>query len=157
MNPCKGSAIDSTPIESIGLRRGGSSADAADFENRPRAVEIMADSHARIPDGTYLVPVGATVELTAASRDPDADELSYEWAASGGQVGSPSGMLTTWTATEPGVHPIAVRVTDSSGAATTASLEIEVAQVVPALPLAGLLVLAALLYHHGRRSLRSRR
>ena len=151
-NPCKGSAFDSTPLGPIGPRQGAPGADpAADFGNQPPAVEIVVDSHPRRPDGTYLVPVGATVELTAAARDADAGELSYEWAATSGRLGTPSGMLTTWTPTEPGVHPIAVRVTDGAGAGSTASIEIEVAQAVPALPLAGLIVLAVLLWRRGRR------
>lgn len=54
-------------------------------------------------------------EIRVVAHDPNGDELSYEWQASGGDIYG-QGQVAIWTAPEsPDTYTIAVRVTDGRG------------------------------------------
>ena len=54
-------------------------------------------------------------EIRVVAHDPNGDELSYEWQASGGDI-SVQGQVAIWTAPDsPDTYTIAVRVTDGRG------------------------------------------
>ena len=106
------------------------------------------------PDGSYMVALGAPVQLMAmpARGDADGGESSYEWTATSGEIEDPTSMLATWTPAEPGEHEISVIVRGPAGPEATTSVVIEAANPVPALPLAWLFVLAVLLIRRGSRA-----
>ena len=64
-------------------------------------------------------------EIKCVASDPDGDELSYTWSASGDISGE--GAAVTWTApAAPGFYTITVIVTDGRGGEATAPLTINV-------------------------------
>jgi hypothetical protein len=78
---------------------------------------------------TYVLPEGSTT-VQATAHDPDAnDTLTFAWSASpsGGVFLAPSAAETDWTAPSmEGDQTLVVRVTDSRGAATSASVVVHV-------------------------------
>jgi hypothetical protein len=68
--------------------------------------------------GQGVIPLGS-LQVTCIASDPDGDELSYDWSASGGEV-SGDGDTVTWTApASEGSYSVAVTVTDGHGGQVT--------------------------------------
>ena len=83
-----------------------------------------------IADADWVSP-SSSRQVKCDAEDPDGDELSYEWTASGGDV-SGSGAVVNWTAPGAvGMYDIQVVVTDSYGAEDTLSLTVSVAPYSP--------------------------
>ena len=73
----------------------------------------------------------SSCRIECSAEDPDGDDLSYEWSASGGDI-SGAGPVVTWTAPEAvGLHDIVVVVTDGYGEKDTRSLTVSVAPKSP--------------------------
>jgi hypothetical protein len=69
----------------------------------------------------WSAPLGS-LQVTCNASDPDGDELSYEWSASGGSI-TGTGAAVNWIAPkEVGMFDITVVVTDSQGANATGSI-----------------------------------
>jgi hypothetical protein len=67
-----------------------------------------------------------SIELVCTASDPDGDELSYIWSASGGQI-SAGGTVATWTApASEGSHNVTVKVIDGLGGEAIESVSITV-------------------------------
>ena len=72
-----------------------------------------------------------SVQVTCDASDPDGDELSYNWSASGGRIDG-EGATITWIAPDSaGPYNVTVVVSDGHGGSATASLSIS---VVPSQP-----------------------
>jgi len=85
----------------------------------PVISSLTADKEVVNPSGSCLV--------SCVASDPDGDELSYTWSASGGNV-SGEGAVVTWIAPEEaGAYTITVKVTDSRRGKATAQLTLDVA------------------------------
>jgi hypothetical protein len=81
-------------------------------------------------DADWIVPSG-TLSVTCSATDPNGDELSYEWSATGGEI-SGTGAEVTWTAPEQaGTYYLTVVVTDTYGGSATRVLPIGVATGQP--------------------------
>jgi hypothetical protein len=73
----------------------------------------------------------SSLNVTCAASDPDGDELSYEWSATGGHIAG-TGPEATWTAPqEVGIYYITVVVTDGHDRSDTRTLPISVAPEEP--------------------------
>jgi hypothetical protein len=73
-----------------------------------------------------VAPLG-NCTVTCEASDPDKDNLSYKWSATGGNI-TGEGHIITWTAPEGvGNYNITVVVTDEMGGKTTSLLVIKVA------------------------------
>jgi hypothetical protein len=76
-------------------------------------------------DTGWIVPLGS-LRVTCNASDPDGDELSYSWSASGGEING-EGAMATWTAPDSvGSYTVAVTVTDGHGADVTKQVIITV-------------------------------
>ena len=72
-------------------------------------------------DAVWTLRSGS-LNVTCDATDPDGDELSYEWTATGGNI-SGTGPDVTWTApNEVGTYNITVVVTDGHGRSDTGKL-----------------------------------
>jgi hypothetical protein len=72
------------------------------------------------------VKKGMTSNIECIASDPDGDELSYTWSASGGSI-SREGSVVTWVAPNAfGTYTIIVTVTDGRGGQATKSIDIVV-------------------------------
>lgn len=72
------------------------------------------------------VDVSRSSEIECVASDPDEDELTYQWTATGGSI-SGQGSIVTWTAPHtPGAYAITVKVTDGRGGEATMQLTIDV-------------------------------
>jgi hypothetical protein len=72
--------------------------------------------------------LGATesCEIRVLACDPDGDELSYEWQASGGDI-SGQGQVAIWTAPySPDTYDVTVRVSDGRGGEAEMQLSLDV-------------------------------
>lgn len=77
-------------------------------------------------DGQWVLP-SDTLHVTCTASDPDGDELSYEWSATGGDI-SGTGEVATWTAPQTiGTYNITVVVADGYGGSDTRTIPIIVA------------------------------
>ena len=87
--------------------------------NHPPLISKLTTSAGRVsPSGSC--------EVKCVASDPDGDELSYTWSASGDISGE--GSTVTWTVpAAPGDYTIAVKVTDGRGGEATTQLTIDVA------------------------------
>jgi hypothetical protein len=86
--------------------------------NPPTVASLTANADWTTPSGS--------VQVTCSASDPDGDELSYEWSASGGDI-SGTGAVVSWTAPqEIGTYSIIVVVTDGYGSSATHSLPVSV-------------------------------
>jgi len=84
----------------------------------PAIVTLSADADWTTPSGD--------LQVTCAASDPDGDELSYAWSASGGDI-SGSSMTATWSAPqEIGTYDITVVVTDGYGGEDTETIFVSV-------------------------------
>jgi hypothetical protein len=78
-----------------------------------------------IADAAWATPLGS-LQVTCIASDPDGDELSYEWSASGGGI-SGTGAVVTWTAPlDSGVYHVIVVVTDGYGGSDTRTVPVSV-------------------------------
>lgn len=76
--------------------------------NRPPSIARL------IADAAWALPSGS-LPVTCDASDPDGDELSYEWTASGGDI-SGTGAAVNWTAPQAiGTYNITVVVRDGRG------------------------------------------
>ena len=83
--------------------------------NRPPTITGLA------AESEWTAPLGS-LQVTCTASDPDGDELSYEWSASGGSV-SGTGAVVDWIAPEEvGAYDITVVVTDGQGEENTGSI-----------------------------------
>ena len=72
------------------------------------------------------VDVSSSINIECLASDPDGDEISYQWSATGGTI-SGVGPSITWTAPgSPGIHTVAVVVGDGRGGEIAASIDLEV-------------------------------
>jgi len=75
------------------------------------------------PEAEWVAPSGS-IQLTCTASDPDGDEMSYEWIATGGDI-SDTGAAAIWTAPEEvGMYDITVVVDDGRGGRDTGFLTI---------------------------------
>ena len=89
-------------------------------ENQPPEVTAIS----AVPD--TILPGESTV-LWCDAADPEGQAISFEWMAPSGEL-SGIGDEVDWTApARPGMHRVAVLVTDELGATSAATVEIEVA------------------------------
>ena len=83
-----------------------------------------------IADADWILPLG-NLQVTCNATDPDGDELSYEWATTGGDI-TGTGAVVSWTAPEAlGIYDITVVVTDGWGSSDTRMLSTSVATEQP--------------------------
>ena len=76
-------------------------------------------------DAGWTLPAGS-LQITCEAEDPDGDELSYQWTATGGSI-SGTGATVTWTAPEEvGKYYITVVVSDDHGGSDTETLRVGV-------------------------------
>jgi len=78
---------------------------------RPAITSLEAEAE-------WTVPLGS-LQVTCNASDPEGDELSYSWSASGGEING-AGALVTWTAPDSvGSYNVIVTVTDGRGGEET--------------------------------------
>jgi hypothetical protein len=83
-----------------------------------------------VADADWTTPSGS-IQVTCTAPDPDGDELSYEWAADGGDI-SGTGAVVNWTAPEAvGVYQVTVVVTDAFGQEDTTLISLSVSLDTP--------------------------
>jgi hypothetical protein len=83
-----------------------------------------------VADAEWILLSG-TLQVTCTASDPDGDELSYEWTATGGNISS-MGAVVNWTAPEEvGMYDVTVVVKDGHGSSDTDMLTISVATGQP--------------------------
>jgi hypothetical protein len=71
-----------------------------------------------VADAAWTMPSGS-LQVTCNASDPDGDELSYEWTATGGNI-TGTGAVVNWTApAEVGIYDITVVVSDGHGEEAT--------------------------------------
>ena len=79
------------------------------------------------PSEGWVSPSGSC-QVKCIASDPDGDELSYTWSASGDISGE--GYIVTWIAPDaPGAYTITVEVTDGRGGEATTQLTIHVVAI----------------------------
>jgi hypothetical protein len=84
----------------------------------PAITSLEAEPQIVLPSGSC--------QVVCTASDPDGDELSYEWSASGGEING-AGATVTWTAPDPHVfYNVAVMVTDGRGGEVMKQVTIEV-------------------------------
>jgi len=107
--------------------RGGEVTDYVTIEVRankpPTITSLVADADWTLPSGS--------IQVTCTASDPDDDELSYEWSATGGDI-SGTGAAVNWTA-PPGVgaYNVTVVVKDGYGGEATRVKTLSVALGTP--------------------------
>jgi len=93
-------------------------------DNHPPAINGLK------ADADWVNPLDSC-QIKCVAEDPDGDELSYEWSASGGDI-SGTGGTVKWNAPDKvGLWDITVIVTDSYGGEEKRSLTVSVAQNPP--------------------------
>ncbi len=91
--------------------------------NAPAIKSLVASSAWAMPSGS--------LNVTCDASDPDGDELSYEWTASGGNI-SGTGKAVTWFAPqEVGIYNVTVVVRDGHGREDTRFISLSVATGAP--------------------------
>jgi len=87
-------------------------------QNNPPSIKAMI--------AQSKISVSSTGEIVCEAEDPDGDELTYLWSASGGTIEG-QGPVVNWIAPEaPGEYTIAVSVNDDQGGIATQSVIITV-------------------------------
>ncbi len=110
-------------IDGLGSEATDSVAITVRMNGAPTIVSLAADEDWTTPS--------ANLQVTCSASDPDGDELSYDWSASGGDIAG-TGASVAWDAPEEtGVYVVTVVVTDGYGTSTTGSLSISVATGQP--------------------------
>jgi hypothetical protein len=88
--------------------------------NQPPVIDSLTSEFEQVRKA-----MASAIECTAS--DPDDDELSYTWSASGGNI-SGEGPAVTWVAPNTyGTYTITVTVTDGGGGQATEKIDIAVA------------------------------
>jgi len=83
-----------------------------------------------VADADWITP-STSLQVTCTASDPDGDELSYEWSASGGSIIG-TGAVVNWIAPrEVGIYDITVLVTDSQGEEDTGLIYLSVSNDPP--------------------------
>jgi len=83
-----------------------------------------------VADATWTLPSG-NIQVTCNASDPNGDELSYEWSATGGDI-SGTGAAVNWTAPEEvNIYYVTVVVKDGHGSSDTRTLCVSVATEQP--------------------------
>ena len=81
-------------------------------------------------EAEWTIPLG-TLQVTCTASDPDGDELSYEWTATGGDI-SGTGAVVNWTAPEEvGMYDITVVVNDGHDGEDARSVTLSVTLGTP--------------------------
>ncbi|OGN95429.1 MAG: hypothetical protein A2Z77_06875 [Chloroflexi bacterium RBG_13_51_36] len=81
-------------------------------------------------DADWTLPSGS-IQVACDASDPDKDELSYEWAADGGDV-SGTGTVVSWIAPqEVGVYNVTVTINDGYGLEATRFVSLSTAMSDP--------------------------
>jgi len=76
-------------------------------------------------EAEWTVPLGS-LQVTCNASDPEGDELSYSWSATGGEING-EGALVTWIAPDSvGSYNVIVTVTDGRGGEETKQVTITV-------------------------------
>ena len=111
-----------------------------------------------ITAASTTVAPGGTVALKATATDSDGTIVGYQWTAPRGTFSTTTAAETVWTAPDlPGTVDVRVTVRDNGGRRASATVTITVdPESVPALPAAGLALLAFLLAVRGTRHVRTR-
>jgi len=91
--------------------------------NRPPTVRAACDP--------CTVEVGKVSTVSADAQDPDGDPLTYRWTTNTGSLTSPTNRQTPWTAPMV-VGPVPVTVTVNDGRGGTASANVTIQVVQPA-------------------------
>ena len=92
--------------------------------NNPPVIDSLVAS------ADWVLPLGS-LDVTCDALDPDDDELSYEWSATGGSI-TGTGCEMVWTAPEEvGTYAITVMVRDIYGGSDTKTLATVVALEEP--------------------------
>jgi outer membrane protein OmpA-like peptidoglycan-associated protein len=87
--------------------------------NRPPVVEARCEP--------CVIEVGKAVTVTADAKDPDGDNLTYQWTAPTGKFQNPADRQTTWTAPQQeGTVPATVTVNDGRGGTASDQVMIQV-------------------------------
>ena len=96
--------------------------------NSPTITSLLTDA-----DTKQFTPSGSC-RIECHAKDPDGDELTFTWTASGGDIPD-TGSIVNWTAPElVGTYNIAVVVTDGRGGEDTSSLNVTTAPPTPPQP-----------------------
>ena len=74
-----------------------------------------------VADADWIAPL-SNVQVTCNAVDPDGDELTYEWSATGGDISGTSPAVNWAAPEETNNYDITVVVTDSQGANATRSI-----------------------------------
>jgi cysteine-rich repeat protein len=75
-----------------------------------------------LPDAA---PVHATISLSALAKDPDGDQVFYDWTGTGGLLSHElSSNYASYQCGYPGVHSLTLWIFDTHGCVTTAPLEV---------------------------------
>ncbi|MGB5925840.1 MAG: hypothetical protein WBH01_07075 [Dehalococcoidia bacterium] len=86
--------------------------------NQPIITSLEAEAGRTTPSGS--------LQVVCTASDPDGDELSYIWWASGGEIDG-GGVTVTWTApASEGSHNVTVKVIDGNGGEVTDYISITV-------------------------------
>jgi hypothetical protein len=107
--------------------RGGEDMDKVTVTVRANTPPIITSL---IADADWTSPSGS-LQVTCNASDPDGDELSYEWTATGGNI-TGTGAVVNWTAPEGvGIYDVTVVVSDGHGGEATRSVILSVALGTP--------------------------
>jgi len=91
--------------------------------HRPAIISLTAGQEEVLSSGSSQIACDAS--------DPDGDELSYEWSATGGSIVG-TGAVVNWVAPgEGGTYSITVLITDSQGGEDTGSIALGVVASIP--------------------------
>jgi hypothetical protein len=84
-----------------------------------------------VADADWTLPLGS-IQVTCEATDPDDDELSYEWSATGGNI-SGTGAAVNWTAPQDvGVYNVTVVVKDGHASEDAMFVPLSVDLATPA-------------------------
>jgi hypothetical protein len=84
-----------------------------------------------VADADWTLPLGS-IQVTCEATDPDDDELSYEWSATGGNI-SGTGAAVNWTAPQDvGVYNVTVMVKDGHASEDAMFVPLSVDLATPA-------------------------
>jgi len=113
------------------------------------SIEVRANTspsiNSLVADAEWTLLSG-TLQVMCTASDPDGDELSYEWTASGGDI-SGMGAVVNWTAPEEiGIYQVTVVVKDRHGSSAVRTLHISAATGQP--PTIGMLKITKDRYGH---------
>jgi len=83
-----------------------------------------------VSDADWTLPLGS-IQVTCEATDPDDDQLSYEWSATGGNI-SGTGTVVNWTTPqEIGIHNVTVVVKDGHASEDAMFVPLSVALSTP--------------------------